>query len=245
VWVQDYQLILVGRELKRLGIKRRTGFFLHIPFPPLDIFLKLPWRFEILEALLAYDLIGFQTVRDLRNFIGCVRALFSYKVMKSRYMSRILLPDRETLVGAFPISIDFNEFEELARTDEVAEAAWILHSNLPNRQLILGVDRLDYTKGIPERLLAFGHALACYPDMRKKVTLIQVVVPSRVGVARIWKSSNRRSSAIVGEINGKFTEIGWNADPLYDISIIATPRNFSLITKLLEIATGYPVETTG
>lgn len=208
VWVQDYQLILVGRELKRLGIKRRTGFFLHIPFPPLDIFLKLPWRFEILEALLAYDLIGFQTVRDLRNFIGCVRALFSYKVMKSRYMSRILLPDRETLVGAFPISIDFNEFEELARTDEVAEAAWILHSNLPNRQLILGVDRLDYTKGIPERLLAFGHALACYPDMRKKVTLIQVVVPSRVGVEE-YGNLKQEIERIVGEINGKFTEIGW------------------------------------
>jgi len=208
VWVQDYQLILVGRELKRLGIKRRTGFFLHIPFPPLDIFLKLPWRFEILEALLEYDLIGFQTVRDVRNFIGCIRVLFSYKVMGSKYMNKILLQDREVLVGAFPISIDYNEFADLARTREVAETAWNIHVNLPNRQLILGVDRLDYTKGIPERLLAFGHALACYPDMRKKVTLIQVVVPSRVNVEE-YEKLKKEIERIVGEINGRYTEVGW------------------------------------
>ncbi|HPI92778.1 MAG TPA: trehalose-6-phosphate synthase [Deltaproteobacteria bacterium] len=208
VWVQDYHLILVGRELKRLGVKRQTGFFLHIPFPPLDIFLKLPWRFEILEALLEYDLVGFQTVRDLRNFIGCVRALFGYKLMGSKHLNRIILHDREVLVGAFPISIDYREFEDLARTGEVAETAWIIHANLPKRQLILGVDRLDYTKGIPERLLAFGHALERYPDMRRKVTLIQVVVPSR-GSVEEYAKLKQEIECIVGEVNGKYTDVGW------------------------------------
>lgn len=111
----------------------------------IDIFLKLPWRFQILEALMEYDLIGFQTVRDLRNFIGCVRMLFGCRVIKSKFMYKILFRDREVLVGAFPISIDYSEFEDLAGTDEVAEMAWIIHVNLPNRQLILGVDRLDYS----------------------------------------------------------------------------------------------------
>jgi trehalose 6-phosphate synthase len=208
VWVQDYQLILVGRELKRLGVNRQTGFFLHIPFPPLDIFLKLPWRFEILEALLEYDLVGFQTARDLRNFIGCVRSLLGYKVRGNRSLNTILIHDREVLVGAFPISIDFREFADLARSTEAAEKAWIIHANLPKQQLILGVDRLDYTKGIPDRLLAFGDALARYPDMRRRVTLIQVVVPSRVRVEEYAKLK-QEIERIVGEINGRYTDVGW------------------------------------
>ena len=209
VWVQDYHLILVGRELKRLGITRQTGFFLHIPFPPLDIFLKLPWRFEILEALLEYDLIGFQTARDLRNFIGCVRSLLGYKVRESKNLTSIVLGEREVHIGAFPISIDFKEFSDLARSKEVADKAWIIHENLPKLQLILGVDRLDYTKGIPERLLAFGDALARYPDMRNKVTLIQVVVPSRDSVEEYAKLK-QEIERLVGEINGKYADVGWN-----------------------------------
>ena len=179
VWVQDYQLILTGKELRRLGSKLPSGFFLHIPFPPLDIFLKLPWRFEILEAFLDYDLVGFQTVRDLRNFIGCVRALLGYKVTGTGSLSSVVHDNREVHLGAFPISIDYSEFADIARSAEVADKAWIIHENLPKRQLILGVDRLDYTKGIPDRLRAFEDALARYPDLRRKVTLIQVVVPSR------------------------------------------------------------------
>jgi trehalose 6-phosphate synthase/phosphatase len=208
VWIQDYHLILVGRELKRLGAYRQTGFFLHIPFPPLDIFLKLPWRFEILEAFLEYDLIGFQTARDMRNFIGCVKSLLGYKVKGNRSLDTILLHDREVRVGAFPISIDFREFDGLARSTEAAEKAWIIHANLPQRQLILGVDRLDYTKGIPDRLLAFEDALARYPDMRRKVTLIQVVVPSRDSVEEYAKLK-QEIERLVGEINGRYTDVGW------------------------------------
>jgi trehalose 6-phosphate synthase len=208
VWVHDYHLFLVGRELKRMGVKRKTGFFLHIPFPPLDVFLKLPWRFEILESMMDYDLLGFQTVRDMKNFIGCVRALMDYKVARRGQVSSIILEGHEVLVGSFPISIDFHEFEELAKTKEVEEKAWIIHANLPRRQLVLGVDRLDYTKGIPHRLIAFGQALAQYPDLRRKITLVQVVAPSRVDVEE-YKKLKREIERIVGEINGRYTEVGW------------------------------------
>jgi len=208
VWVNDYQLILVAREMKRIGRRRHIGFFLHIPFPPLDIFLKLPWRFEILEALLEYDLIGFQTVRDRRNFIGCVRALLGYKVTGRGQVSSIMIDERRVHVGAFPISIDFKEFSDFAKTQEVSDQAWIIHANLPRRQLILGVDRLDYTKGIPHRLLAFDNALSRYPDMRRKVTFIQVVVPSRRDVEE-YEKLKQEIEGLVGEINGRYTEVGW------------------------------------
>ena len=208
VWVQDYQLILTGKELRRLGSKLPSGFFLHIPFPPLDIFLKLPWRFEILEAFLEYDLVGFQTVRDLRNFIGCVRALLGYKVTGTGSLSSVVHDNREVHLGAFPISIDYSEFADIARSAEVADKAWIIHENLPKRQLILGVDRLDYTKGIPDRLRAFEDALARYPDLRGKVTLIQVVVPSRDTVEEYAKLKHE-IERLVGEINGRYTDVGW------------------------------------
>jgi trehalose 6-phosphate synthase len=208
LWVHDYQLILVARELRRMGLDRQIGFFLHIPFPPLDIFLKLPWRFQILEALLQYDLIGFQTARDRRNFIGCVRALLGYRVAGRGQVNSIDIDDRRVFVGSFPISIDYREFSDFARTQEVADEAWIIHANLPRRQIILGVDRLDYTKGIPQRLLAFENALSRYPEMRRKVTLLQVVVPSRQDVDE-YEKLKQEIERLVGEINGRYTEVGW------------------------------------
>lgn len=209
VWIHDYQLIMVGAELKRLGAKRHTGFFLHIPFPPLDVFLKLPWRFEILDALMEYDLVGFQTARDRRNFIGCVRTLKPGTRITGRgHVSRLATPDRELLVGAFPISIDFDEFAKVASSSEVSWQAQTVRNNLPYRQLILGVDRLDYTKGIPNKLFALKHAIEQYPLLRRRITLIQVVVPSRESI-REYELLKREIERMVGEINGQYTEVGW------------------------------------
>ena len=209
VWVHDYQLILLAKELKKLGGTCHAGFFLHTPFPPLDVFLRLPWRFQILKALLEYDLVGFQTIRDRRNFIDCVRLLTpGSKVYGRGHVCNLTTPLREIRVGAFPISIDFNEFAERASREEVSAMAWTIHANLPNRQLIFGVDRLDYTKGIPQRLKAYAKALELYPDMRKKITLIQVVVPSRESL-REYELLKQEIDRLVGEINGRFTEVGW------------------------------------
>jgi trehalose 6-phosphate synthase len=209
VWVHDYHLMGVAAQLREMGSESRLGFFLHIPFPPLDIFLRLPWRVEVLESLLAYDLIGLQTLRDRRNFVQCARALLPG--LRFRGKGQVVSTEwkgREIRLGAFPISIDFEEFAGHASSREVAERAWYLHEEFPNRQLLLGVDRLDYSKGIPERLRGFERALECHRDLHGKITLIQVVVPSRVEIPK-YQALKTEIERIVSEINGRFTKPGW------------------------------------
>lgn len=209
VWVQDYHLMMVARYLRALGAERHTGFFLHIPFPPLDVFLKMPWRFEILQALLEYDTIGLQTVRDTRNFVNCVRNMLKgVRVARRQNMYTVSIGDRVVSVGNFPIGIDFDGFDQRARSDAVTEQTRSLRENLPDRQLIVGIDRLDYTKGVPERLYAFQNALRRYPDLIENVTLIQVVVPSREIVAG-YREMREEVERLVSEINGEFTSPGW------------------------------------
>ncbi|OGP60938.1 MAG: trehalose-6-phosphate synthase [Deltaproteobacteria bacterium RBG_13_61_14] len=209
IWVHDYHLMLAGRTLRQRVPGLKTGFFLHIPFPSVDIFLKLPWRVQVLQALLDYDLIGFQTMRDRRNFIECIQYL--HPEIKTRGRGAVLsIPwgERQVRIGAFPIGIDFHGFAERADSQEVADQAWLIHEALPNRQIILGLDRLDYTKGIPERLEAFRNALSRYPDLHGKVTLVQFVVPSREEVP-MYQTLKSQIERMVGEINGRFTRPGW------------------------------------
>jgi len=209
LWVHDYHLMLVAPGLRERGFQGSVGFFLHIPFPPLDLFVKLPWRFEFLRAMLEYDLIGFQTPRDRRNFIQCVRTLIKDIEVEGR--GRVLLVragGREIRVGVFPIGIDFKSFERDARSKDVSQAAWYIHENLPDRQIVLGVDRLDYSKGIPQRLEAFGTALARFPDLIENVSLVQIVVPSRANIPE-YQLLKTEIEQMVGQINGQFTQAGW------------------------------------
>jgi trehalose 6-phosphate synthase len=209
VWVHDYQLIMVAQYLRSMEKKLRVGFSLHTPFPPPDIFVKLPWRFQILGAMLQYDLLGFQTVRDRKNFLGCVRAIMrNVRISGARNVSKILTEHNNLLAGTFPISIDFKEFAELAATAKVSNLSSEVHANLPKRHLILGVDRLDYSKGIPQKLAAFANALERYPDLHCRISLIQVVVPSRQNI-REYDALKREIECLVGEINGRFTREGW------------------------------------
>ncbi|MBD3170329.1 MAG: trehalose-6-phosphate synthase [candidate division Zixibacteria bacterium] len=211
VWVHDYHLMYVAREIRKRGIKSKLAFYLHIPFPPLDIFVRLPWRFQILYALLDYDLIGFQTLRDRRNFIQCVRTLLKdVKISGGKgQVASARWNNREIGIGAFPISIDYKEFEILAESQQVGEAAWYIHEELPERQIILGVDRLDYTKGIPERIRAFARALRRYPELKEaRTTLVQVVVPSRRDIPK-YIALKEEIEGLVGRINGEFTEAGY------------------------------------
>ena len=209
IWVQDFHLMLAARAMQRQGLDRRTGFFLHIPFPPLDIFLKLPWRYEVLHALLAYDLLGFQTTRDRRNFVQCVRAMVpGAKCAGARSVATMTTPDRELRVGTFPIGIDARRFMDEAASQEVSDRAWYIHEALPERKLVLGIDRLDYTKGIPSRILAVGNALERHPELRRKINFIQVVVPSREEVPE-YQQLRREIERLVGQINGQFTQSGW------------------------------------
>src|SRR5438067_1300007 len=203
---------LVAATLRERGVSRdlsRLTFFLHIPFPPYDIFAKLPQQQRLLHALLQFDLLGFQTRRDVRNFLQCVRRVMSdAKVVPRRELQLIRFEKREIRVGHFPIGIDFTSFEKGARSDTVEQRAQRLRVSFPGCQLILGSDRLDYSKGIPERLRAFRTALERHPELRGRAVLIQVVVPSRVEIPR-YHEFKQRIDRLVGDINGRFSTSNW------------------------------------
>jgi alpha,alpha-trehalose-phosphate synthase [UDP-forming] len=210
VWVQDYQLIHVA-EFVRERSSARIGFFLHIPFPPLDIFMKLPWRGQILNAFLAYDLLGFQTQRDRRNFLSCVEYLLDkleIRKAKDPSLMEVRTQNRAVRVGTFPIGIDYAAFSETARSEEVEVRVADLRRRIGPYELVVGVDRLDYTKGLPERLQAFRNALQRFPELRERALLMQIVVPSREAVAE-YQTLKGEIEQLVGEINGEFSTPGW------------------------------------
>ncbi len=210
IWVQDYQLIHVAHFVREQTESRRIGFFLHIPFPPLDMLLRLPWRAQILSALLAYDLIGFQTPRDSRNFLTCLEQLVPQAGIldSDGPIVEVRIGPRMVRVGAFPIGIDAKSFEAGARSDEVERRIEDLRRRMGPAHLIVGVDRLDYTKGLPERLEAFRDALRRFPELRERAILMQVVVPSREGVPE-YQALKAHIERLVGEINGEFSMAGW------------------------------------
>lgn len=209
LWIHDYHLMLVGQELRKKQVTEKIGFFLHIPFPSLDIFSKLPWRFQILRALLEYDLIGFQTHRDLRNFMQCVKRLLpNVKTHMKHHMPTCQSPSRETRVGAFPISIDFQEFSRMASGAEVTSQAWIDHQHLKGQKIVFSCDRLDISKGIRYRLAAIRHFLKTHPEHHEKVTFFQVVIPSRTEIPE-YQNIKKEIDSLVGEINSQFAKTGW------------------------------------
>jgi trehalose 6-phosphate synthase/phosphatase len=209
IWIQDYHLMLAARELRLLTPDRKIGFFLHTPFPPLDIYTKLPWRQQILKGLLEFDLLGFQTVRDRNNFLHCVSTLHrGLRFDARRQITRIKMQDRAVHVGVFPISIDFNEFAHEAATEPVREGAANLRQTMPDCHLMLGVDRLDYSKGIPQKLKAFKNALELFPDMHGKIALVQIIVPSRENIPE-YQLLRTEIEQLISEINGHFSQPGW------------------------------------
>lgn len=210
IWVHDYHLINTAQELRSLGVTASLIFFLHIPFPPPDIFLKLPWREPILAGLLQYDLVGFQTARDRDNFIACAQQLVeSVNLVDSGDDLLIMTVEgRPVRLGVFPIGIDAASFEQAAATREATDLTRQLRAALDHQQIVLGVDRLDYTKGIEQRLEAFRHALQRYPELRHRVTLVQIAVPSRTDIPE-YRNLKQRIEGLVGEINGEFTHLGW------------------------------------
>ena len=185
VWIHDYHLMLIGQYMREAGTHAKLGFFLHIPFPAPDMFEKLPWREPVLRALLDFDVIGVQTEHDRANLISCLeRLLPETRIESGNPYSFLSINGRRTVLGAFPIGIAFDEFAKNASRPEVSSRVARLRSDLNENILVLGLDRLDYTKGIPERLKAFRILLRRYPELRGKITLVQVVVPSREDIPR-------------------------------------------------------------
>ncbi|MEZ5097126.1 MAG: trehalose-6-phosphate synthase [Nocardioides sp.] len=205
VWVQDYQLQLVPQLLRRLRPDLRIGFYLHIPFPPTELFQQLPWRRQIIEGLLGADLIGFQLRGGASNFVRLVRRYVGHKT----HRDRIELPDHRVVRAvAFPISIDAAGFDELARSEGVEHRAREIRTALGDpRVVLLGVDRLDYTKGIYARLRAFGELVRDGDLAVGDAVFVQVATPSRERVEQ-YRQLRDEIDRLVGRINGDFGEIG-------------------------------------
>jgi trehalose 6-phosphate synthase len=203
--VHDYQLQLVPQMLRELRPDLRIGFYLHIPFPPTELFAQLPWRRQVIEGLLGADLVGFQMAGGAANFVRLVRQRVGHKT----HRDVVYLPDgRKVRAAAFPISIDTRAFEKLARSESVAERAEEIRDALGNpSKIFLGIDRLDYTKGIHARLRAFSELIADGHVDVDDAVFVQVATPSRERVQqyRILRDDIDR---LVGRINGDLGRIG-------------------------------------
>ena len=240
VWVHDYHLLEVARYLRRNHLRSRIVFFQHIPFPPPDIFEKLPWRREILAAMLHYDVIGFQTARDRRNFLNCLRLLPEKPVAVTDGSSQVLeFEGRTVQVGTYPIGIDFADFALGASEERVKTQASEIQCTLGNRRIILGIDRLDYTKGIPERLVAFREFLRRNPAVHRKVTFLQVAIPSREAIPK-YQELKLEIESLIGTINGEFTEPGWV--PIHYIHRSLTRNELLAYYRAAEIALVTPLK---
>jgi trehalose 6-phosphate synthase len=204
VWVHDYQLQLVPGMLRRLRPDLRIAFFLHIPFPPVELFAQLPQRELLLEGLLGANLVGFQRPLGAQNFLRLTEAILGLEPKGDQ----VVFDGRTITVRAFPISIDVGEIERLAADPAVQARADQLRRELRgNRTLLLGVDRLDYTKGIEHRLKAFRELLAAGTLSSQDVVLVQVATPSRLRVAQ-YQELRERVEREVGRINGEFGAVG-------------------------------------
>ena len=197
VWVQDFHLMLTARELRKLGHRGRLGFYLHVPFPPLDVFETMPWSREVMAALLDFDLIGLQSARWADNFLQTARGLLGQDA-EARAKERLRV---------IPVGIDPDRFAESAIGEPTAELGSI-DAMLNGRKLVLGVDRLDYSKGIPERLEAFARFLERFAEWRGKISFVQISVPTRSEVPE-YAELRGKVESLVGRINGTFGEADW------------------------------------
>ena len=213
VWVQDYQLQLVPKMLRMLRPDLTIGFFLHIPFPPVELFMQMPWRTEIIEGLLGADLVGFHLPGGAQNFLVLARRLIGAETSRASVgvrsrLGQVQVGFRTVKVGAFPISIDSAAIDQTARHRDIRKRAREIRAELGNpRTVLLGVDRLDYTKGIDVRLKALGELLDEKRIKGDDTVLVQLATPSRERVEsyRVLRDDIERQ---VGHINGEYGEVG-------------------------------------
>ncbi|MEM6265789.1 MAG: trehalose-6-phosphate synthase, partial [Bacteroidota bacterium] len=204
VWVHDYQLMLVPGMLREQHQNLSIGFFLHIPFPSYEIFRILPWRVEVLRGLLGADLIGFHTFGYMRHFISSV-----YRITGADHsFGKIIFENRTVNADVFPMGIDYDKYAGKEAEEGGSEEVQFIRNYGRNRKLILSIDRLDYSKGIPERMQAYEKFLERNPKYHGKVTLILVAVPSRSNVDQ-YQTLKEQVDEMNGRINGKFGTFNW------------------------------------
>ncbi|WP_106639597.1 alpha,alpha-trehalose-phosphate synthase (UDP-forming) [Allosphingosinicella vermicomposti] len=235
VWIHDYHLIPLGQKLRDRGLKNRMGFFLHIPWPPGRLLVSLPDHQKLVRSLLAYDVIGFQTQEWLEAFRDYV----------VRELGGTLDPDgtlhighRSVHIAAYPIGIDFADFTDASRSDEAEQAYARLRDSAAGRKVLIGVDRLDYSKGLHERFSGYQRFLENNPDKREDVFLLQIAPPSR-GEVSTYETIREELDALSGRINGEFAEIDWvpiryvnQGYPRADLAGFYRASQIALITPL-------------
>ena len=205
VWVHDYHLIPLGAELRKLGVANRIGFFLHIPFPAKEVFCALPDHLALGRALTHYDLIGFQTRNDVDAFLGYLVSETAAQVFSNGSFEAF---GRKTRAQALPIGIDTEGFAETARAAAAAPETVRLASSLGGRSLVIGVDRLDYSKGLPRKIEALGSLLEQRPEHRRRVTFLQICPNSRDSLAQ-YRALRREIDSVAGRVYGRYAEFDW------------------------------------
>lgn len=213
IWVHDYQLMLLPQMLRAKRSDLQIGFFLHIPFPSFEVFRVLPWREKLIEGLLGADLVGFHTYDYARYFLSSVRRLLGHE----QNFNRVSVGARSVYANVFPMGIDYDSYHgrALEMQSKPVQDRSKEHQDLdrfllaaPDRKLILSIDRLDYTKGIPSRLHAYEYFLKHHPEYREKVSLLMLAVPSRSEVAQ-YQALRSEVDELVGRINGQFRTLNW------------------------------------
>ena len=208
VWIHDYQLLLLPELIKNSKPNTSIGFFLHIPFPSYEIFRTFPWCKQLLKGMLGADLIGFHTYDYERHFLSSIKRILRLDVN----FNQISYQDRLVKVDSFPMGIDYEKFHDAAlqQSININEKSDLLERlkahQSKDRKLILSIDRMDYTKGIPNRIKAFEYFLEKYPEYKEKVRLVMLAVPSRSNVPQ-YQKLKRETDELVGRINGKFATV--------------------------------------
>lgn len=234
IWIHDYQLMLLPKLIRERLPQATVGFFLHIPFPSYEIFRLLPWRQQILDGLLGADLIGFHTDDYVRHFLESVQRLLGYETA----MNQITTPNRIVRVDAFPLGIDYQQYNNALGGKKVQAEVHQLHKKLGNRKVILSIDRLDYSKGIPQRLEAFSLFLKKYPEHKGKLILILVLAPSRLKVEH-YILLKKQIDELVGSINGQYGTIDWT--PIWYLNRSLPFHSLIALHNIADIALVTPI----
>ncbi len=241
IWAHDFHLLLFARDFRGLCPGVRCGFFLHTPFPPQRLFHRLPWREEIARSLLAYDTLGFQSERDLGGFAQVVAALCPEAQCLELGVHDAIYQWEGRMVRAkvFPIGIDFALWDARGRDRKVIARAQRFRAKNDHRKIILGVDRLDYSKGIPQRIKAFAELLERHPEEREKVQFLQIAVPSRTSVHE-YRELKREIDGLVGHINSKFGTPHWV--PVNYLYRSFDPAELAAYYRAADVALVTPIE---
>jgi trehalose 6-phosphate synthase len=204
LWIHDYHFLPLGRALRRLGIRRKIGFFLHTPWPGRRTWAQLPQHRDLAEAMLAYDLIGFQTDQDRDNFAAMLRHDMRMPCDGLTFTGRY----GTCRLATFPIGIDANEFADSALRSTTDPVVQRLRDTVSTSRLVIGVDRVDYTKGLAQRVQAFDHLLGHHPGFRRRLALLQIGVPSRCDID-CYRALQKEVAGLVGDVNARHGEIDW------------------------------------